>query len=131
MIQDLKILKKLISEINEKLKVAYITPIDEDNIQKIRIDIVNLLEKSISYIKASSLVMNPWQKEHIVDAINALYWDWLHWALSSISLTIEDMANVSPEIKYRDEIINLNDDDLILNINKVKKYIDDKNKTAF
>lgn len=125
---NLKTLEDNIIEINSRLQGAYIIPVDKDNIRNIRTDIVNLLDDSVDYLKKTYSIMTSWQKEHIVEAINALYRDWLHQALNSIGLAIADPSTVSPQIKYKDEIIHLADDVLVGRIHKVKSYITEINR---
>lgn len=112
-----------ITAIMGKLNGAFLIPIDQNNLSDIRTNIVELLEVTTIHLNKTSNPLTPWQKDHIVEAINALYWDWLHLAINSIKLAIANPSTISPDNKYKDEIVKLTFDDLIKQILIVKKFL--------
>ena len=101
MIDELQAIEEKISEIIVELKSAYFVPVDQNKMMSIRTDIVELLDSATMYLNKKYTPMTPWQKDHIVEAINALYWDWLHLAINSIRLAIADPSAISPDNKYK------------------------------
>lgn len=75
-------------------------PVDPVKLMNIRTNIVDLLDSATNDLNEKGHPMTSWQKEHIVSAINAIYWDWLHLALSSIELAITDPSTISSKNKY-------------------------------
>lgn len=57
-------------------------------------------------------MLSPWEKDHIVEAINAtINWKWFDAAINSSSLAITNPEEISPDNIYRKEIMDLSFDD--------------------
>lgn len=112
MVDELKIIQAEITSIIDELDGANLIPTDENKLSEIRFSIVGLLEHTMNYLNKINSSLTSWQKERIVETINALYWDWLHLAINSINLAIADPSTISSENKYNDEIVKLTFDDL-------------------
>ncbi|OAI47740.1 hypothetical protein AYO45_01430 [Gammaproteobacteria bacterium SCGC AG-212-F23] len=123
MTDELQRIQAEITAIMDKLDGAFFIPVDQNKLSVIRTSIIQLLEVAIVYLNKTYSSLTPWQKDHIVDAINALYWDWLHRAVNSIRLAIANPSTISPDIKYKDEITKLTFDDLTKQILLVKKFL--------
>lgn len=123
MIDELQAIEEKISEIIVELQRVYFVPVDQTKVMSIRTDIVELLDSATMYLNKKYTPMTPWQKDRIVEAINALYWDWLHLAINLIRLAIADPDTISPDNRYKNEIIRLTYDDLIKQISRMKEFL--------
>jgi hypothetical protein len=126
MIDELQIIEEKISEIMVELRSVYFVSVDQTKATSIRADIVELLDSVTMYLNKKYTPMTPWQKDHIVEAVNALYWGWLHLALNSIRLAIADSSTISPDNNYKDEIVKLTFDDLAKQISIMKNFLGKK-----
>lgn len=123
---NLKAIEEKIVELTHRLQSAYIVPVNQENLNSIKKCIAGLLVDATEYVNKTHPGMTPWQKDHVVEAINALYWGWLNLALTEIELLIIDPSTVAPENKYKDEVVKLSYDELISHVSNIKDLLEKK-----
>jgi hypothetical protein len=123
MVDEPQTIEEKINELMIEIESGYTIPVDQAKLSNIRASIVDLLERAMIYLNKTYSTLTSWQKVHIVETINALYWDWLYLAINSIRLAIADPSTISSDNKYKDEIVKLTFDDLIEQILLVKSRL--------
>lgn len=123
MVDELEVIEKKIIEIMEELDGAYLVPVDQSKLSRIRASIIELLELVTIYLNKTYSPLTPWQKMRIVRTIDELYRDCLHAAIICIKSAIADPNTISPDNRYENEIIDLTFDDLNKKISIMKKYL--------
>jgi hypothetical protein len=120
MISNKNDVNKKIMGILKKLNNARDQPPANKSDEKIiRIDILNLIFDTVTFLNQKN-PLSPWEKSHIVVAINALNWNWYYLALNSLKLAITDESQIDPNNTYKQEIIDLSTEQIIDYINQLK-----------
>jgi hypothetical protein len=105
-----------------ELPQAYQPDFNRAKIKNLSLKILDLTHEIVIYLDGHEL-LSAWAKHRIVDVMSSLNWGWLYAALSELELAIYP-DKVSPDNKYREEITNLNVDEMIRHIISFKKNLE-------
>lgn len=113
---------KMLENINAELAIARQGKFTEINRNRIACELLEIARGITAYLNAEQL-LDSWSKSQIIRALNALMWSWLHLSTCCLQKSICDKAEISPEIKYDEEIIHTHADEILTRIDLLEKLI--------
>jgi hypothetical protein len=122
MINNQDEIEKKLDSIQEKLIQAFQPSLNEEKIKEFSIEILNLACEMVEYFNNRNL-LSSWIKDHIVEVTKLINWNWLYAAVNELRLANCSPNEISPNIKYREEIITLDANEIINHIDGFSKII--------
>src|SRR5690242_19031309 len=100
MISSKEEIQTKLSGISEELNEIYPGLATFENRWKaVRLNILDLIGDTATFLSQRE-PLNFWHKHQIVEALNAVNWDWLHLAITRINLVIIDENKIAKDINY-------------------------------